>query len=98
MRGEHRLDADLLQQLEHIGETQSARLEGVQRGFDTTRLRPLAGFEEIAAAAADTMYLLGQVDRAKPHREGAREITGHLRSAAAQLYRQFGRGLLVAGS
>ena len=73
-------------------------LSAVERRFDAARLRALAGFEEIAAAAADAMHLLGEVDRAEPHGEGAREIARHLRRAAAQLDAELGGGFLVAGA
>ena len=86
MRGEHRLDADLLQQLEHLVEREAAVLELGERGLDAARLRALAGFDEIAAAPADAMHLLGEIHRAEPHGEGARQVAGHLRRAAAQLY------------
>ena len=59
-------------------------LELGERRLDAARLRALAGFDEIAAAAADAMHLLGEVDRAEPHGEGARQVARHLRSAAAQ--------------
>ena len=77
---------------------QPARLERGERGLDAARLRALAGFEEIAAAAADAMHLLGEIHRAEPHGEGAREIARHLRRAAAQLDAELGRGFLVAGA
>ncbi len=98
MRGEHRLDADLLQQLEHLVEREAAALELGERGLDSARLRALAGLEEIAAAAADAMHLLGEIDRAEPHGEGARQVARHLRSAPAQLDAELGRGFLVAGA
>ena len=87
-----------LQQLEHLGELQPARLELGQRGLDAAGLRAIAGLEEVAAAPADAMHLLGEIDRAEPHGEGARQVAGHLRRAAAQLYRQLGGGFLVAGA
>ena len=97
MRGEHRLDADLLQQLQHLGERVSARLELDERRFDAAGLRTFAGLDEIAAAAADAMHFLGQVDRAEPHGERTREVARDLRRPAAQLDAELGRGFLVAG-
>ena len=85
MRGEHRLDADLLQQLEHLGQREAAVLELGERRLDAARLGAFAGFEEVAAAAADAVHLLGEIDRAEPHGEGARKIARHLRRPAAQL-------------
>ena len=73
-------------------------LELRERRLHAARLRAFAGFDEIAAAAADTMHLLGQVDGAEPHGEGARQIARHLRGAAAQLDAELGRGFLIAGA
>ena len=87
-----------LQQLEHFLEVEPARLELGERGLDAARLRALAGFEEVAAAAADAVHLLGEVDRAEPHRERAREVARDLRRAATQLDGELGRGFLVAGA
>jgi hypothetical protein len=98
MGGEHRLDLDLLEQLEHRGEIETARLELGQRRLDAARLRSLAGFEEIAAAPADAVHLLREVHGAKPHRERAREIAGHRRRASSQLHGELGGGGLVAGA
>ena len=96
MRREDRLDADLLQQLEHLVEREPAALELGQRGLDAPGLRTIAGLEEIAAAPPDAMHLLGQIHRAEPHGEGARQVARHLRSAPAELDAELGRGFLVA--
>jgi hypothetical protein len=86
MRGEHRLDAYLVEQLQHLRQRVAAILELGERRLDAARLRAFAGFEEVAAAAADAVHLLGEIDRAEPHGERAGQVPGHLRCAAAQLY------------
>src|SRR5688572_22560140 len=91
VRREHGLDADTLQILQQLLERDAAGLHVRERRFDTARLRARAGLEKVATPTADAMYLLGEVHRTEPHRECAREIAGHLRRAAAQLYREFRR-------
>ena len=98
MRGEYRLDADLLQQLEHLVQREAAVLELGERRLDSARLGAFAGLDEIAAAAADAMHFLGEIDRAEPHGEGARQVARHLRSPAPKLDAELGRGFLVAGA
>jgi hypothetical protein len=96
MRGEHGLDADASQQLEHFLEREAAGLERRERGLDASGLGALAGLDEVAAAPADAMHLLGEVHGAKPHGKGARQVARDLGCPAAQLHGELGRSFLVA--
>jgi len=96
MRGEHRLDLDLLQQVDDLREIHAARLERGERGFDAARLCAPAVLEEVTAPAADAVHLLGEIDGAEPGRERAREIARHLRRTTLQLETELGGGFLVA--
>jgi hypothetical protein len=98
MGREHRLDADPAEQLEHLLEREAPGFQLPEGSFHTTGLRTLAGFDEVAAAAADAMHLLGEVDHAKPGGERPCQIASHLRRAPAKLDTELGGGFLVAGA
>ena len=83
VRGEHRLDGQAADELEHLGGAQAPRLECRDRVLDAAGLRPLAVLEEVVAAAADAMHLLGEVDRLEPGREGAHQVAGQRRRPVA---------------
>ena len=89
MRDQHRFDAQLPQQLEHVAERQALRLER-REGIDhAVRLRPLGVGQEILAPPANAMHFLGHVGELKVRGKGAQQIARQLRAppldARAQL-------------
>ena len=96
VRGEDRLDAQALQQRQHLLERQAGLLELVDGVFHAARLGLGAVAEEILAAPADAVHLLGDVDRLEPHRERALEVARHGRGTTLDARRELGAGGLVA--
>src|SRR6516225_994887 len=86
VRRQHRLDRERADELEHLLAAQPLGLECGERILDATGLRTLAVLEEIVAAAADAVHLLGEVHDLKPGGEGTHQVA-----------RQRGRAVPYAG-
>ncbi len=82
MRNEHRLDGEAAQQLQHLVQRKSLGLDLRQRILDAAWLRLAAIGQEVLAAAADTMRLLGQIHRLEPGGEGPHQIARQRRRSA----------------
>jgi len=61
---------------------------------DPARLRALAVLEEIIAAAADAVHLLGEIHHLEPHRERAQQIPRQHRRSVAHARGELGARLL----
>ncbi len=97
MGDEHRLDAEAAEQLQHLVERQTLCLDLRQRVLDAARLRLAAVGEEVLAATADAMRLLGKIHRLEPRGEGAHQVARQCRWPARdpRLQRQCALALVV---
>ena len=91
MRHQHRFDAQLSQQIQHVAERQALGLERGQRIDHAVRLRPLGVGEEILATSANAMHLLRHVGELKVRRKGAQQIARQLRATTLNTRAQFNR-------
>ena len=100
MRHQHRFDAQLPQQFQHVLEPETLRLELGQGGDHSLRLRPAAVGEEILAAPADAVHFLRHVGQLEIGGEGAQQVARQLRApplhARAQLERHAGAAAAAA--
>ena len=90
---EDRLDADLLEQLQHLVDVDRRALWRAQCRLDPpgcARLRLLAWIWNLRSTSRSDVRLLGEIDRAEdPHGEGPRQVgPGRFGRAATQLYRR----------
>ena len=97
VRGEHRLDAQAAEQLQHFLQRQARGLERGERVLDAAGLRAVAVLQEVVAAAADAVDLLREIHHLEPGGESADQVAGERRAAGPRTRGgQLRRGLLVA--
>jgi hypothetical protein len=95
MRGEHRVDRQRAEELEHLGKRPALALQGADRILDSARLGALTVLEEVVAAAADAMHPLGEIDRLEPGGEGAHQVTRQRRRAVAHAGGELDAGIAL---
>jgi hypothetical protein len=98
MRREHRLDRERADQLEHLLRAEARGFERADGILDAARLRALAVLEEVIAAAADAVYLLGEIHHLEPHRERPQQIARQSRRPVAHAGGELGARLAGSGA
>ena len=96
VRGKHGLDAQPVQQRQHVFQRQPGGLEPVDRVLDTAWLGLGAVAEEVLATSPDAVHLLSDVDGLEPHRKCALEVARDRGGTALHPRRELDTGRRVA--